>query len=274
MNKIGIIGIGFVGSAIKSFFENKIETVCYDKFKNYNTLEDILSTNLVFLCLPTLFDNKKNEYDKEAIIETCKYLDNNDYNGLIIIKSTVEPETTSFLSKIYPKLKLFHNPEFLTARTAIQDFANQTHIILGSGPNIKVNDIENIFNFFKSYYPKANISQTTSTESECIKLFCNSFGASKVMLFNEYYLLCNKIGIDFDKVKNIMLNNGWINNMHTQVPGPDGKLGFGGACFPKDTRALSSYMAKNNTPHSILNSVIDECDLIRDNKEDSIEKNL
>ena len=71
-----------------------------------------------------------------------------------------------------------------------------------------------------------------------------------------------------------MIKNGWINNMHTQVPGPDGQLGFGGACFPKDTRALNSYMAKNNSPHDILNSVINECDIIRDNKLDFIKKNL
>lgn len=274
MNKIGIIGIGFVGNAIKSFFENKIETVCYDKFKKFNRLEDILTTDLIFLCLPTLFDNNKNEYDKNAILETCKYLDKMDYNGLVIIKSTVEPETTDKLSKMYPNLKLIHNPEFLTARTAVFDFQNQKHIIIGNGPNVTDNDIENIYNFFKFYYPNANISHINSTESECIKLFCNSFGASKVMLFNEYFLLCNKIGIDFDKVRDIMLNNGWINNMHTQVPGPDGQLGFGGACFPKDTRALNSYMAKNNTPHNILNSVIDECDIIRDNKPNFIEKNL
>ncbi len=274
MNKIGIIGIGFVGNAIKSFFENKIETVCYDKFKNFSNLECILTTDLVFLCLPTLFDNDKNEYDKSAIFESCKYLDKMDYNGLVIIKSTVEPETTSKLSKMYPELKLIHNPEFLTARTAEQDFQNQTHIIIGNGPNVSDNDIENIYTFFKLYYPNANISKTNSTESECIKMFCNSFGASKVMLFNEYFLLCNKIGIDFNKVRDIMLNNGWINNMHTQVPGPDGQLGFGGACFPKDTRALNSYMAKNNTPHNILNSIINECDIIRDNKVDFIQKNV
>tara|TARA_B100001093_G_C26647860_1_gene936122 strand:+ start:219 stop:1043 length:825 start_codon:yes stop_codon:yes gene_type:complete len=274
MHKIGIIGIGFVGNAIKKFFENKIETICYDKFKNFSKLTDILSTDLVFLCLPTLFDNNKNEYNKEAIIETCNYLDNMEYSGLIIIKSTVEPETTTFISKKYPKLKLFHNPEFLTARTAVEDFANQNNIIIGYGPNITYNDTENLYNFFKLYYPNATITQINSTESECIKLFCNSFGASKVMLFNEYFLLCNKIGIDFNKVRDIMLNNGWINNMHTQVPGPDGQLGFGGACFPKDTRALNSYMAKNNCPHNILNSVINECDTIRNNKLDFIEKNL
>ena len=274
MDKIGIIGIGFVGNAIKSFFENKKKTICYDKFKNFNKIEDILTTDLVFLCLPTLFDCDKNEYDKTAILETLEYLNIMEYKGLIIIKSTLEPETTTFVSQKYPNLKLFHNPEFLTARTAVEDFANQKHIIIGSGENVTYNDIENVYDFFKLYYPNANISQITSTESECIKIFCNSFGASKVMLFNEYYLLCNKIGVDFDKVKNIMLNNGWINNMHTQVPGPDGELGFGGACFPKDTRALNSYMAKNNTPHNILNSVINECDIIRNNKLDFIEKNL
>ena len=266
MNKIGVIGIGFVGSAIKTFFEKKIETICYDKYKEFSKLEQILPTDLVFLCLPTLFDNNKNEYDKSAIYEICDYLNIMNYNGLIIIKSTVEPKTTNIISKKYPNLKLFHNPEFLSARTANDDFANQNHIIIGNGSNVSYNDIENVYNFFKLYYPNAEITQLTSIESECVKLFCNSFGASKVMLFNEYYLLCNKIGIEFDKVKDIMLKNDWINKMHTQVPGPDGELGFGGACFPKDTRALNSFMKKYNSSNNILDSVIKECDEIRNKK--------
>ena len=83
------------------------------------------------------------------------------------------------------------------------------------------------------------------------------------MLFNEYYLLCQKNKSDFHRIKQLMLKNNWINPMHTTVPGPDGQLGYGGACFPKDTKALNEYMKQKGSPNRVLNSVIQECDLIR-----------
>lgn len=263
MVEIGIIGIGFVGNAVKNFFESKVKTKCYDKYKKLDKIEDILTTQIVFLCLPTLYNDEINEYDKSAINEVCEYLNNMRYKGIVILKSTVEPETTNKLSQQYKNLKICHNPEFLTARTAVEDFANQNHIIIGKGINMNDEDAKMIENFFKEHYPNAQISNTNSTESECIKLFCNCFGASKIMLFNEYFMLCNKLGLNFDKIRDCMLKNNWINPMHTNVPGPDGKLGFGGACFPKDTRALNSYMAKKETHHQVLNSIIEECDKVR-----------
>ena len=83
------------------------------------------------------------------------------------------------------------------------------------------------------------------------------------MLFNEYFLLCKNNGSDFNKIKNIMLKNKWINEMHTDVPGHDGLLGYGGACFSKDTKALLSYMTEKNTPCKVLENVIKECSTIR-----------
>ena len=84
------------------------------------------------------------------------------------------------------------------------------------------------------------------------------------MLFNEYYLLCQKNGSDFEKIKSLMLKNNWINPMHTNIPGPDGSLGFGGACFPKDTKALNEYMKKLNSENIVLQSVINECKNVRE----------
>lgn len=263
MKVVGIAGVGFVGNAVKSFFETRTDVVCYDKFKDCSNIENLLSTDMIFLCLPTLYNDKINEYDKSAIYEVCNYLNENMYKGIVIVKSTVEPETTEYLSYVYNNLQFIHNPEFLTARTAVEDFAKQEHIIIGRSKRVSDKNVKKINDFFKKHYPKAILSNTTSTESECVKSFCNCFGASKVMLFNEYYLLCQKIGLDFNKVRDTMLKNNWINPMHTDIPGPDGNLGFGGACFPKDTRSLNAFMEKKNTPHQVLNSVIKECDEVR-----------
>ena len=284
-NKIGIIGLGFVGGAILQSFQVKnIDVIAYDKYKNggIGNLSNILICDIVFLCLPTLFSDETQSYDKSAIYEICNDLEQSGYKGLVVLKSTVEPETTNKLSEKYKSLKICHNPEFLTARTAFEDFHNQTHIVIGYGPNVvngpncvNANKFmdgpnaaygNNLIQFYSEYYPIADISVCSAIESESMKIFCNSFYASKIMLFNEYYLLCKNNGSDFNKIKSIMLKNKWINPMHTDVPGHDGLLGYGGACFSKDTKALLSYMKEKNTPCKVLENVIEECSTIRQNK--------
>ena len=260
---IGIVGIGFVGNAIKTFFQKYENVIAYDKYKELDTKEDVLKSDLLFLCLPTLFDEKLNRYDKSAINEVCDFLNRNKYKGVVILKSTVEPETTAKLSEKYTNLKIIHNPEFLTARTAIEDFANQTHIVLGKGPNCNDRDIKVIEDLYRKYFPEAEISLCSSLESESMKIMCNSFYASKVMIFNEYYLLSQKNGSDFERIKGLMLKNGWINPMHTDVPGPDGLLAYGGACFPKDTQALNKYMESYQSENMVLSNVINQCKLLR-----------
>ena len=258
--KVGIIGLGFVGdSMLKSFKLKKVDCVGYDKYKDVGSFKEVLNTNILFLCLPTLFDEEICAYNKDEIVKTLDKL--GEYKGLIVIKSTVEPESTNILSKKYPHLKICHNPEFLTTRTAFEDFHNQTHIVLGKGPNC--DSVKELYDFYHQHYPNAEISTCTALESESMKLFCNSFYASKIMLFNEYFLLCKKNGSDFEKIKSLMLRNDWINPMHTNIPGSDGCLGYGGACFPKDTKALNEYMKNLKSENMVLNSVIEECDIVR-----------
>lgn len=242
--KIGIIGLGFVGEAmLQSFRAKNIDVTGYDKYKNggIGDFNDIINCDIVFLCLPTLFSDETQTYDKTSIHEVCINLEQSNYKGVVVLKSTVEPETTNKLADKYNYLKIFHNPEFLTARTAFEDFHNQTHIVIGYGPNVNNGDLR-LTHFYSEYYPNAEISICSAIESESMKIFCNSFYASKIMLFNEYYLICQKNGSDFNKIKSIMLKNKWINEKHTDVPGHDGLLGYGGACFPKDIKALLSYM--------------------------------
>lgn len=262
---VGIIGIGFVGGAMLKSFENKkINVNYYDKFKKSNTIDECLKSKILFLCLPTQYDSIKNKYDTSAIKETLELLNTFHYNGLIIIKSTVEPETTHNFSLEYPKLKLFHNPEFLSAKTAYEDFHNQSHIVLGRSENVNDEECNLLKNFYTKYYPSAKISICTSTESESMKSFCNCFYSVKIQFFNELYLLCQSNGSDYNKVLNLMLKNEWINPMHTQVPGTDGKLSYGGYCFPKDTNALLAYMNRKNTSSKVLEACILERNEMRE----------
>ncbi len=252
--------MGCVGKAIhKSFKLKEIDVICYDININNNKLEDILLTNIVFLCLPTEFNGI--EYDKSAINNICEYL-NNKYEGTVVIKSTVEPMTTNKLQELYPSLKLYHNPEFLSASTAFEDFHSQSHIVIGVSDKCKNNKCD-LKIFYNNHYPDAEISICSSVESESMKIFLNSFYAVKIQFFNELYLLCQKMDTNYNNILKLMLKNNWINPMHTMVPGHDGQLSYGGACFPKDTNALLHFMKKMDSPHLLLEASINERNKMR-----------
>ena len=290
---IGIVGLGVLGTAIRETFETFPNAFikCYDKYKKQsinkkntiycNTIKQLLECNIIFLCLPTLFDDEKKEFDKKEIYNVCNELALYNYKGIIILKSTVEPKTTENISKkykaIYPYFIIVHSPEFLSENTATEDFKNQKHIIFGIVDNNIGNNIDNnidnknefinnnkydtvsyLLDVFEYFFQKSKISICSSNESESMKIFCNSFYASKIQIFTEYKLLCDKINIDYNNVKDLMLSNNWINPMHTQVPGHDGKISFGGNCFPKDIKALNEVFKKMNISNKVISSVIEE----------------
>ncbi len=263
--QVGIIGLGFVGSAMeKSFGLLGINPIGYDKFKNggIGTFEQVVQTQIIFLCLPTPYDSETHSYDKSAIYETCEALNKINYKGLVVIKSTIEIGTIKFLEKSWP-LCYAHNPEFLTARTAFEDFHNQTHIVLGRGSLVPDDLYTQLVEFYSRTYPGAKISQCVAAESEAMKLFCNCFYSVKIQFFNELYLLCGKLGIEYPTVRDLMLSNNWINPMHTTVPGPDGQLSYGGLCFPKDTNALNELMKSLGSPNAVMDAVIKERNSMR-----------
>ena len=258
---ISIIGIGFVGGAMLECFKaKKISVKGYDIFKESDSFEDCAKTDIMFLCLPTLFNESKNEYDKAPIIETCEKLELLKYTGIVVIKSTIEPTTTNSLASQFPTLKFIHNPEFLTAATALHDFENQSHIVLGKCKSSMIldKDVELVHSFYTQVFPNAKISICSSLESESMKVFLNCFYATKIQFFNELYLLCENMDCEYKNVMELMLKNNWINSMHTKVPGTDGKLSYGGFCFPKDTRALLEHMKREKTPCAILEAVVEE----------------
>ena len=270
---IGIIGIGFVGSAIMSslkrnnFILNK-DLFIYDKYKkdieniSINLPNIILNTDIVFLCLPTPYSTELKTYDINALDSSLDFLSKNNYQGICLIKSTIVPGTTTMLSEKYSNLKIIHNPEFLSAKTAEEDFHNQEHVILGKTEKINYDDIELIKQFYEKYYT-SNITIVKSTESELIKLSANCFYSIKIQYFTEIFLLCNKLDCSYNIVREGLLKNNWINPMHTQIPGSDGNISYGGLCFPKDTKALDEFMEINKLNHLVLNATINERDKMR-----------
>ncbi len=262
--KIGISGYGFVGSALFDFFNHRPEYILfvYDKYKNINTFNVLLNTDIIFICLPTNLDKNKNTYEMTEISSTIELLDLYNYKGIIIIKSTILPDYCQNINNLYPRLKIINNPEFLSARTASEDFKNQKHIVIGYTEQSQ-ESINVIVNIYKNEFPNVEISVLKSEEAALIKLGCNSFYSTKIQFFTELYLLSNKLNLNYENIKNTMLKNGWINSMHTQVPGQDGKISYGGLCLPKDTTAFSDFIKKNDVSNLVLNAVIEDNHLTR-----------
>lgn len=263
---IGIIGLGFVGGAINKTLREKGVNVCiYDKFKpEYSDFDKFYAhfPDMIFVCVPTPYISSINSYDTEPLIENLDNLNKLNYTGVVIVKSTLIPGTVDKMVKQFSNLKVVYNPEFLSAKTAYEDFFYQTHIVVGVPPT---DDYSHIFiNFMKKHFPAAKISKCSYSEGESMKIMCNCFYAMKIQLLNEFYLFLKKKDIDYDNVMQLMLKNDWINPMHTKVPGTDGSLSYGGYCFPKDTKALLSGMIHEDTPHEMLKACVKERDEMRE----------
>ena len=240
--KIGIVGQGFVGTAVKEglkqFYE--IDTFDLDETKrDVDYIEDIIDrNNVIFVCLPTpmnrdgscntdIVEGVIGELDNLALTRQCS-------NRVVVIKSTIPPGTTERLNKECKHIQVVFNPEFLTEANFIEDFKNQDRIIIG-GPRPASTKIRQLF--YKAF-PKAHIIKTHSTIAEMVKYMTNTFLATKVSFANEMKMICDELKIDYDKVVEYSTYDDRLGNSHWSVPGPDGKLGFGGSCFPKDINAL------------------------------------
>jgi UDPglucose 6-dehydrogenase len=232
---IGIIGQGFVGNAVYQKFIKyyKVFTYDLDKTKCNSEFQTTIRQPIVFVCLPTPM-NLDGSCNINLVTDTLKQIDNAKECNIAVIKSTVIPTTTKNLNKLFKNIDIVFNPEFLTEANAINDYENQSRIILG-GPRPATTNLKYIFT---QVFPKASIIKTDSTHAEMVKYITNTFLSVKVSYANQIQKLCEAINIDYDKVIEYATYDERIGKSHWAVPGPDGKFGYGGSCFPKDIKAL------------------------------------
>jgi UDPglucose 6-dehydrogenase len=264
---IGIIGQGFVGNAVYQKFKKHYKVLTYDKYKtNHNsTLEDLVyNSHYIFICLPTPMntDGSCNTDIIEDVLDEVNEI-TKEREKVVIIKSTIVPKTTIRLNKKYEFLNVVFNPEFLTERNAVEDYNNQSRIILG-GERPYTTELKQIFS---KVFPKAHIIKTDSPHAEMVKYLTNTFLSVKVSFANEIYELCDKLGIDYDKVVEYATLDERLGHSHWSVPGPDGDYGFGGHCFPKDLAALIRLSFELHTTNNVLCSTQTTNDEVRNFKD-------
>jgi UDPglucose 6-dehydrogenase len=236
--KVGIVGHGFVGESLAFAFSPTCDISIYDinPLKSLNTLEETLHSDFVFVCVPTPMKEDGSQDTSYIKAAFTSFVPGPTY----IIKSTIEPGTTNRLVDEYKSLDIIFSPEFLTERTSKLDLLTQARIILGGEETlcIKVKDL------FEQRFMNRHYIITDSNTAEFIKYMNNNYFAVKVSLMNEYYRLAKLMNVNWQDALHGFASDGRITDSHLHVPGPDGKFGFGGSCFPKDINAMISY-AKN-----------------------------
>ena len=239
--KIGIVGQGYVGSAVKEVFSKHYETNTFDLNGDCTCtdIEDLVAaSDIIFVCVPTPMkkDGSCDTSIVEAVVKDINdmVVSRNVSGRIVAIKSTIPPGTTNRLNKGCENISVIFNPEFLTEANFIDDFKNQNRIIIG-GERPSTTKLRQVYSLA---FPNAKIVKTGSITAEMVKYFTNTFLATKVSFANEMKMICDGLNIDYDKVVEYSTYDERLGKSHWAVPGPDGKMGFGGSCFPKDINAL------------------------------------
>ena len=249
--KLGIVGHGFVGKATDWGFNKRISKFIVDPLldTSVSDLKDF-EPEIVFICVPTPMGDDGSQ-DSSIIEQVIKELILYCPNAIKVVKSTVLPSLLDNLHKL--DSKLIYNPEFLREKHANMDFINSDMIIFGGDRNIS-SQVSNAYLRHSRCKTNEHIFTDLKTAS-LIKYSINTFLASKVIFFNELHSIYEKLDVkdSWESVVNIISRDNRIGDSHMDVPGHDGRKGFGGACFPKDSLALIKFAESMNVD---LNSLI------------------
>lgn len=252
-NKIGIIGYGFVGGAVGSAYhinDLRISDVKYEPEDTCSVKDLVKECEAIFVCVPTP-EADTGECDTSILESVLTELTELKYQGLVICKSTATPTWYINAEKQYP-LKLAHVPEFLTQKNAVWEYQHQNSIVIGT----KFEYLEKVFEIVVTRsmlnIDPLSVESCSIGEAAMLKYISNTSLAMKVIINNEFYKLCSAVGIDYSRVAEMASHDRRLGNSHWQVPGQDGNMGFGGACFPKDTRALISLAESLNVDMIML----------------------
>ena len=263
--KIGVIGNGFVGSAVRFGFspgtgcDAKVRVYDKDSSKSVDTLNDTVNkSDFIFLSVPTP-SNKDGSMNLDIVKQALQDISdvNESIHNIVLLRSTVTPGTTRKLQEQFRNLRIVFNPEFLTERSAKYDFINQSRVIIGGGDmHHQKDDVERVGDLFRWRFGESiPVIETTWETAELIKYMCNCFFATKISFMNEMYQIAEECNVDWETALDGFVRDGRIGHSHMNIPGPDGKFGFAGSCFPKDIQAIINFGESLGINMTTLNGV-------------------
>lgn len=257
---IGVIGNGFVGQATQIFSQcPQINCLVYDIDPNKchppgTTCEDLaLQSDLIFICVPTPMNTATGQCDTSIVQNSIQAVRAFNTKAIIIVRSTVPPGTCI-------SLNVCHMPEYLTEANWRKDFIQTKKWYLGTVAEQRERAqtlLSTLLNLCKNVnaIQSSNLVVCDSRQTEAAKYFRNALLAARVSICNEFSQYCAAIDIDYNDVRQMIIDDERIGSSHTSVPGPDGNTGFGGTCLPKDLSSLISAMKSSGVNSIVLNAV-------------------
>jgi len=231
---IGIIGVGVVGGACLKGFELLGHNVFAHDPKLNTLLSVVKDTDIVYVCVPTP-SAEDGSCDLSIVRDTIQKLENLNYKGLVALKSTSVPGTTEQLIS-ETTLNMCFVPEFLREWCATEDFVTNHEVLVVGCHEAWMYDlvVES-----HGYFPKNKVMMTP-TEAEVLKYYSNVYNALRVVFANAMYEVCDRLGADYEKIKDAYLLRGQSSPHYLAVN--EQLRGYGGACLPKDTKALDALV--------------------------------
>ena len=245
--KLGIIGMGVVGSANSAGFTLLQHQVITHDIKLDTEIKDVLDTEIVFVCVPT--PNLENDCDTEIVEQVVDDLSSLDYKGIVCIRSTVSVGFTESMIARYTDLRICFAPEFLRERCAADDFINN-HELLAVGTNdpyVYKKIVE-----AHGHLPK-NTKQLSPTEAEILKYYNNTYAALRIVFANIFYEVAEQFECDYSKIKDAYVTTGKTNDLYLDV---NKQLrGYSGMCLPKDVKAFNTLLKNLDLPYNLIGDI-------------------
>jgi UDPglucose 6-dehydrogenase len=259
--KLGVVGLGVVGSAIYESFETLGYNIVYFDVKfPKSSITDILDSDVLFICVPTRMNESDGSCDTSIVESVVDQLNDNDYKGIVVIKSTVVPGTTQRLIQKYTGLRIVCSPEFLRAKTALSDFLyGQDVLVIGT-------DDDELFDVIKGVHNRisTNARMVSPTEAEIIKYFNNVHHAVHVVFSNMMYDVSKTLGCSYENIYDTIGQRKCINTSYLNCN--ENLREFGGECLPKDIAAWNCLLNDININYDFISSVISDNDKIANEK--------
>jgi len=245
---IGIVGLGIVGTANRAGFEKVGHSVCVHDTKFDTSIDDVLDTEIIFVCVPTP-STPEGRCDTIIVESIIQELSQKKYKGIVAIRSTVIPGFTSDMQQKYSMLNICFVPEFVRERCAEFDFILEHRLLV-----VGTNDDSIYDKIIEAHgnLPKNKV-KLNSEEAEILKYYLNLYAAIRVTFANVFFEICSKFDADYKKVKDAYVLTGRLGDMYLEVT--DNLRGYGGACLPKDTKAIAKLIEDLDLDLNLFNTI-------------------